>query len=111
MALGAIGVAGTAWVATLHPSRQDRSLAEIVRFLQFLSEFHKVLRGGFSDDVKRTYSEAGTDRERRRAFPELYGQRWNIETDLRSLKSTLQLEQLSYVTSGSSARGASQLAL
>jgi hypothetical protein len=25
----------------------------------------------------------------------LYGQRWNIETDLRSLKSTLQLEQLS----------------
>jgi putative transposase len=29
----------------------------------------------------------------------LYGQRWNIETDLRSLKSTLQLEQLSCTTS------------
>jgi hypothetical protein len=28
----------------------------------------------------------------------LYGQRWNIETDLRSLKSTLQLEQLSCTT-------------
>jgi len=28
----------------------------------------------------------------------LYGQRWNIETDLRSLKSTLQLEQLSCST-------------
>jgi len=29
---------------------------------------------------------------------ELYGHRWNIETDLRSLKSTLQLEQLSSTT-------------
>jgi hypothetical protein len=29
----------------------------------------------------------------------LYGQRWNIETDLRSLKSTLQLDQLSCATS------------
>jgi len=29
---------------------------------------------------------------------ELYGQRWNIETDLRSLKSTLQLDQLSCAT-------------
>jgi len=29
----------------------------------------------------------------------LYGQRWNIETDLRSLKSTLHLEQLSCTTS------------
>jgi hypothetical protein len=29
---------------------------------------------------------------------ELFGQRWNIETDLRSLKSTLQLEQLSCTT-------------
>jgi hypothetical protein len=29
---------------------------------------------------------------------ELYGQRWNIETDLRSLKSTLQLDQLSCTT-------------
>lgn len=28
----------------------------------------------------------------------LYGQRWNIETDLRSLKSTLHLEQLSCTT-------------
>ncbi len=28
----------------------------------------------------------------------LYGQRWNIETDLRSLKSTLQLEQLTCTT-------------
>ena len=28
----------------------------------------------------------------------LYGQRWNIETDLRSLKSTLELEQLSCTT-------------
>jgi hypothetical protein len=28
----------------------------------------------------------------------LYGQRWNIETDLRTLKSTLQLEQLSCST-------------
>jgi hypothetical protein len=28
----------------------------------------------------------------------LYGQRWNIETDLRSLKSTLQLDQLSCTT-------------
>lgn len=28
----------------------------------------------------------------------LYGQRWNIETDLRSLKNTLQLEQLSCTT-------------
>lgn len=28
----------------------------------------------------------------------LYGQRWNIETDLRSLKSTLNLEQLSCTT-------------
>jgi putative transposase len=28
----------------------------------------------------------------------LYGQRWNIETDLRSLKSTLQLEQLTCST-------------
>jgi hypothetical protein len=28
----------------------------------------------------------------------LYGQRWNIETDLRSLKSTLRLEQLSCTT-------------
>jgi DDE family transposase len=28
----------------------------------------------------------------------VYGQRWNIETDLRSLKSTLQLDQLSCVT-------------
>jgi hypothetical protein len=28
----------------------------------------------------------------------LYGQRWNIETDLRSLKSTLQLEQLRCTT-------------
>ena len=28
----------------------------------------------------------------------LYGQRWNIETDLRSLKSTLALEQLSCTT-------------
>ncbi len=28
----------------------------------------------------------------------LYGQRWNIETDLRTLKSTLQLEQLSCTT-------------
>jgi hypothetical protein len=28
----------------------------------------------------------------------LYGQRWNIETDLRSLKSTLHLEQLSCST-------------
>lgn len=29
---------------------------------------------------------------------ELYGRRWNIETDLRSLKRTLQLEQLSCTT-------------
>jgi len=29
---------------------------------------------------------------------QLYGQRWNIETDLRSLKSTLQLEQLRCTT-------------
>lgn len=29
---------------------------------------------------------------------ELYGQRWNIETDLRSLKSTLALDQLSCTT-------------
>ena len=28
----------------------------------------------------------------------LYGQRWNIETDLRSLKSTLKLDQLSCST-------------
>ena len=28
----------------------------------------------------------------------LYGQRWNIETDLRSLKSTLRLEQLTCIT-------------
>jgi hypothetical protein len=28
----------------------------------------------------------------------LYGQRWNVETDLRSLKSTLELEQLSCTT-------------
>jgi len=28
----------------------------------------------------------------------LYGQRWNVETDLRSLKSTLQLDQLTCTT-------------
>jgi hypothetical protein len=32
------------------------------------------------------------------AVVELYGQRWNIETDLRSLKSTLDLEQLTCTT-------------
>jgi hypothetical protein len=32
------------------------------------------------------------------AAVELYGQRWNIETDLRSLKSTLDLEQLTCTT-------------
>ncbi len=32
------------------------------------------------------------------AVLELYGQRWSIETDLRSLKSTLDLEQLSCTT-------------
>jgi hypothetical protein len=36
-----------------------------------------------------------TDRDR---VVELFGQRWNIETDLRSLKSTLQLKQLSCTT-------------
>ena len=35
---------------------------------------------------------------KRDAIVELYGQRWNIETDLRSLKGTLKLEELTCTT-------------
>lgn len=35
---------------------------------------------------------------------EIYGQRWNIETDLRTLKSTLQLDQLTCTTADMVAR-------